>query len=57
VVHDLLVDTAVVELLAVALAAAGEGHVLSDESLQVLGAGSLAVVQDSARRERRVESA
>jgi hypothetical protein len=52
VVHDLLVDTAVVELLAVALATAGERHVLSDESLLVLGPGSLAVVQDPARRER-----
>ena len=57
VVHDLAVDAAVVELLPVALAAAGEGHVLSDEPLQVLGGDPLAVVQALARRERWVESA
>jgi hypothetical protein len=57
VVDDLHVDAAVVELLAVALATAGVGHVLSDESLQILGERSLAVVRDLARRERGVESA
>ena len=56
VVHDLPVDAAVVELLAVALAAAGVGHVLGDEPLQVLGRSPLAVVQVPARRERCVES-
>jgi hypothetical protein len=51
-VHDLVVDAAVVELLAVALATAGVGHVLSDESLLVLGREPLPAVQDPARRER-----
>jgi hypothetical protein len=52
VVHDLVVDAAVVELLAVALATAVVGHVLSDESLLVLGREPLTAVQDPARRER-----
>ena len=56
VVHDLPVDAAVVELLAVALASAGVRHVLGDEPLQVLGRRSLTVVQTLARRERGVES-
>ena len=46
------VDAAVVVLLAVALASAGVGHVLGDESLQILGRRSLTVVQVPARRER-----
>jgi hypothetical protein len=57
VVHDQPVETAVVELLAVALASAGVRHVLGDEPLQVLGRRSLTVVQMLARRERGFESA
>jgi hypothetical protein len=57
VVHDLPVNAAVVELLAVALASAGERHVLGDEPLQVFGRRPLTVMQSLARRERRVESA
>jgi hypothetical protein len=57
VIHDQLVNAAVVELLAMALASAGEPHVLGEEPLQVLGRGSLTVVQMPARGERRVESA
>jgi len=56
-VHHLPVDAAVVELLAVALASAGERHVLGDEPLPVFGRRSLTVVEMPARRERRVESA
>src|SRR5687767_9297288 len=57
VVHDQVVDAPVVELLAVALAAAGEGDVLRDEALQVLGDGPLAVVQAPARCEGRGKAA
>jgi len=57
VVHDLSVNAAVVELLAMALASAGERHVLGDEPLPVFGRGSITVVEMPARRERRVESA
>ena len=56
-VHDHVVHAAVVELLAVALASAGVGHVLGDQSLQVLGRGPLTVEQTLARRERLFESA
>jgi hypothetical protein len=56
VVHDHVVEAAVVELLAMALASAGVRHVLGDEPLQVLGRRSLTVVQTSARRERWFES-
>ena len=56
VVDDEMVDAAVVELLAVALAAAGEPHVLSGESLRVVGDRALAVVLVSTRRECDVES-
>jgi hypothetical protein len=56
VVHDLPVNAAVVELLAMALASAGERHVLGDQPLQVFCRRSLTVVQTLARRERGVES-
>src|SRR3990170_2598104 len=56
VVHDLPVDAAVVVLLAMALAAAGEQHVLGDQPLQVLGRRPLAVVRMFARREQGVEA-
>ena len=42
--YDQVVDAPVVELLAVALASAGVGDVLGDQTLQVLGDGPLAVV-------------
>ena len=49
-VHHHVVHAAVVELLAVALAAAVVGHVLGDQPLQVLGRGPLTVEQTLARR-------
>ena len=56
VIDDLPVEAPVVELLAVALAAAGVDHVLGDEPLGVFRRYSLTVVQVPARRERCVES-
>jgi len=56
VVHHHVVEAAVVELLAVHVAAAGEDHVLGDQSLEVLGQGPFAAALATARRGDRVES-
>jgi len=56
VVDNKMVDAAVVELLAMALTATREPHVLSGQTLRVVGDRALAVVLMSTRRECDVES-
>jgi hypothetical protein len=56
VVHHHVVHAAVVELLAVDLAAAGEHEVLGDQPLEVLGQDPFAVALATARSGGRVES-
>jgi hypothetical protein len=56
VVHHHVVHAAVVELLAMGLAAARELEVLGDQPLQVLGQDPFAAAPVTARRGDRVES-